>query len=70
MNSGFPIRQILTVLVAIPALYVCYFVFGTGHVGIALAILAVIVLGIFVYLALRQKPYDIYTPDCLVSDSS
>ena len=50
MNQGLPIRQILVVLLAIPSLFITFLVYQTGNAYIALALLAVVCLGVFVYL--------------------
>jgi hypothetical protein len=51
VDGGYPIRQILVALVALPALYLDFNIYRTGNVWVALAMLIVIGLGAFVYLS-------------------
>ena len=65
MNKGVPIRQTLTVLVALPAVYVCFFIYRTGYLGIALAVLAVIALGVYIYLSPSAETFRYLYPGLL-----
>jgi maltose/maltodextrin transport system permease protein len=51
MNTAFPIRQVLTVLLAIPALYVTFVLYHSGNALIAILMLVVTCLGVFIYLS-------------------
>ena len=51
MNTAFPIRQVLTVLAAIPALYVTFVLYHSGNALIAILMLVVTCLGVFIYLS-------------------
>jgi maltose/maltodextrin transport system permease protein len=51
LNGGFPIRQILVALVALPALYLVFNIYQAGNSLIALTMLIVICLGAFIYLS-------------------
>jgi maltose/maltodextrin transport system permease protein len=51
LNGGFPIRQILVALVAIPALYLVFNIYQAGNSLIALTMLIVVCLGAFIYLS-------------------
>src|SRR5580704_4927172 len=44
------IRHILVALLALPALYLTFFLYHTGNVWIALVLLVVTSLGVFIYL--------------------
>ena len=50
MNTAFPIRHILTGLLALAGLYLSFALYRTGNVWIALAVLAVTCLGVLIYL--------------------
>jgi maltose/maltodextrin transport system permease protein len=51
VNTAFPIRQVLTVLLAIPALYVTFVLYHSGNALIAILMLVVTCLGVFIYLS-------------------
>ena len=48
--KGLPIRQILVVLLAIPALALSFFIYQTGNFYVGLALLVVTCLGVYIYL--------------------
>ena len=48
--KGLPIRQILVVLLGIPALALSFFIYQTGNFYVALALLIVTCLGVYIYL--------------------
>ncbi len=48
--KGLPIRQILVVLLAIPALALSFFIYQTGNLYVGLGLLVVTCLGIYIYL--------------------
>ena len=64
-HGGYPLRQILVVLVVLPALYLNFNIYQTGNVWIALAILIVIGLGAFVYLSDAGYTYRYLFPGFL-----
>jgi maltose/maltodextrin transport system permease protein len=51
VNTAFPIRQVLTALLALPALYVTFVLYHSGSALIATVMLVVTCLGIFIYLS-------------------
>jgi maltose/maltodextrin transport system permease protein len=65
VHGGFPIRQLLVILVAIPALYVSFAVYQTGNVWVALAILIIVCLGVFVFLSESGYTYRYLFPGFL-----
>jgi maltose/maltodextrin transport system permease protein len=65
VNTAFPIRQVLTVLLAIPALYVTFVLYHSGNVLIALLMLVVICLGVFIYLSPTATTYRYLFPGFL-----
>ncbi|HEY5706118.1 MAG TPA: maltose ABC transporter permease MalF [Terrimicrobiaceae bacterium] len=48
--KGVPIRQILVVLLAVPALALSFLIYQTGNFYVALALLLVTCLGVYIYL--------------------
>jgi maltose/maltodextrin transport system permease protein len=50
VTRGFPLRQVLVLLLAIPSLFLSFLVYQTGNAVIALALLLVVCLGVFIYL--------------------
>jgi maltose/maltodextrin transport system permease protein len=48
--KGLPIRQILVVLLALPALALSFFIYQAGNIYVALALLVVTCLGAYIYL--------------------
>ncbi|MGA9577814.1 MAG: hypothetical protein WBV90_09350, partial [Terrimicrobiaceae bacterium] len=48
--KGLPIRQILVVLLGIPALALSFLIYQTGNFYVALALLIVTCLGVYIYL--------------------
>ncbi|MFZ0710924.1 MAG: maltose ABC transporter permease MalF [Terrimicrobiaceae bacterium] len=62
MSQGFPIRQILAVLLGIAALSLIFFVYQTGNVLIALAMLVVTCLGVFIYLSPSAETFRYLFP--------
>jgi maltose/maltodextrin transport system permease protein len=50
VNTGLPIRHILTGLLALAGLYLAFVLYRTGNVLIAFAVLVVTCLGVFIYL--------------------
>jgi maltose/maltodextrin transport system permease protein len=50
VHTAFPIRQVLTVLLAIPALYLTFILYQSGNAWIALLMLVATSLGVFIYL--------------------
>ena len=62
MNRGLPIRQILVVLLAIPALALSFFVFYTGNALIALAVLVVTCIGVYIYLSPSAETFRYLFP--------
>jgi maltose/maltodextrin transport system permease protein len=65
VSRGFPVRQLLVVLVAIPALYVSFAVYQTGNVWVALGILIIVSLGAFVFLSESGYTYRYLFPGFL-----
>jgi maltose/maltodextrin transport system permease protein len=51
VKRGFPIRQLLFVLVAILVLYASFAIYQTGNVWVALALLIIVCLGAFTFLS-------------------
>ncbi|MBV8375408.1 MAG: maltose ABC transporter permease MalF [Verrucomicrobia bacterium] len=64
-DGAYPIRQILVVLVVLPALYLDFIIYHTGNVWVALAMLVVIGLGAFVYLSGAGYTYRYLFPGFL-----
>jgi maltose/maltodextrin transport system permease protein len=62
VNQGLPIRQVLAVLLAIPALALSFFVYQTGNVYVALALLVVTCLGVYIYLSPSAETYRYLFP--------
>jgi maltose/maltodextrin transport system permease protein len=60
--SGLPIRQILVILLAIPALFLTFFVYHTGNTIIALALLVLICLGVYIYLSPSAETFRYLFP--------
>jgi maltose/maltodextrin transport system permease protein len=65
VSRGFPIRQILAVLLGIAALSLSFFVYQTGNVLIALAMLVVTCLGVFIYLSPSAETFRYLFPGFL-----
>ena len=65
MNTALPIRQVLTLLLAIPALYVTFVLYHSGNALIATLMLAVTCLGIFIYLSPIANTYRYLFPGFL-----
>jgi maltose/maltodextrin transport system permease protein len=65
VNGGFPIRQILVVLVAIPGLYLSFEAYQAGNVWVALGILIIVCLGAFVFLSESGYTYRYLFPGLL-----
>jgi len=65
VSRGFPIRQVLVVLLAIPALTLSFFVYHTGNALIALALLVVTCLGVFIYLSPSAETFRYLFPGFL-----
>ena len=65
MNGGFSVWQILVALVAIPALYVSFAIYQTGHVWIALSVLIVTSLGAYFFLSDSGYAYRYLFPGLL-----
>ncbi len=65
VDGGYPIRQILVALVVVPALYLDFNIYRTGHVWVALAMLIVLALGTFVYLSEAGYTYRYLFPGFL-----
>ena len=65
VDGGYPIRQILVALVALPALYLDFNIYRTGNVWVALTMLIVIGLGAFVYLSELGYTYRYLFPGFL-----
>jgi maltose/maltodextrin transport system permease protein len=63
--SGFPIRQLLVVLVAMPALYLSFAAYQTGNIWVAVSILIVVSLGVFVFLSESGYTYRYLFPGFL-----
>jgi maltose/maltodextrin transport system permease protein len=59
---GFPIRQILAGLLGIGALSLSFFIYQTGNVLIALALLVVTCLGVFIYLSPSAETFRYLFP--------
>jgi maltose/maltodextrin transport system permease protein len=62
VNTAFPVRQVLTLLLALPALYVTFVLYHTGNVWIALVMLVVTCLGVYIYLSPRGTTYRYLFP--------
>jgi maltose/maltodextrin transport system permease protein len=65
VKGGFPIRQLLVVLVAIPALYISFAVYQIGNVWVALGILIFVCLAAFVFLNESAYTYRYLFPGFL-----
>jgi maltose/maltodextrin transport system permease protein len=65
VNGGFPIRQLLVVLAAIPGLYLSFEAYQAGNVWVALAILIIVCLGAFVFLSESGYTYRYLFPGLL-----
>ena len=65
MKGGFPIRQLLIVLVAIPALYVSFAVYQAGNAYVAFALLIIVCLGAFIFLSESGYTYRYLFPGFL-----
>ena len=62
MNNRFSIRQVLAVLLAIPALYVTFVLYHSGNVLVALLMLVATCLGLFIYLSPTATTYRYLFP--------
>ncbi len=65
MKQGLPIRQVLAVLLALPTLALSFFVYQTGNVYVALALLVVTCLGVYIYLSPSAETYRYLFPGLL-----
>ena len=63
--KGLPIRQILVVLLAIPALALSFFIYQTGNFYVALALLVVTCLGVYIYLSPSANTFRYLFPGFL-----
>jgi len=62
VNNRFSIRQVLAVLLAIPALYVTFVLYHSGNVLVALLMLVATCLGLFIYLSPTATTYRYLFP--------
>jgi maltose/maltodextrin transport system permease protein len=65
VKGDFPIRQLLVVLAAMPALYLSFAVYQTGNVWVALPILIVVCLAAVVFLSKSGYTYRYLFPGLL-----
>ena len=65
VEGGYPIRQILVVLLAIAALYLVFNIYLAGNPWIALALLIIICVGAYTYLAEAAYTYRYLFPGLL-----
>jgi maltose/maltodextrin transport system permease protein len=63
--KGVSIRQILVVLLAIPALALSFFIYLTGNLYVALGLLIVTCLGVYIYLNPSARTYRYLFPGFL-----
>jgi maltose/maltodextrin transport system permease protein len=62
MDQGFPIRQVLAVVLAIPVLYLTFVLYQSGNPLIALLMLLATSLGVFIYLSPRATTFRYLFP--------
>ncbi len=63
MTTGqIPIRQLLVVVLALPALALTFFIYQTGNTVVALAMLVVTCLGVYIYLSPSAETYRYMFP--------
>ena len=65
MTHGLPIRQLLAVLLAIPAFALTFFVYQTGNIYVALALLVVTCLGVYTYVSPSASTFRYLFPGFL-----
>jgi maltose/maltodextrin transport system permease protein len=65
VDGVLPIRQILVVLVALPALYLSFAVYQTGHFWVALSILIIVCLGALIFASEAGYTYRYLFPGLL-----
>ena len=70
MGQGFPIRQVLVVLLAIPSLALSFFVYHTGNALIALVLLVVACFGVYICPSLFARGHEILQPASLAFSSA
>ena len=63
--KGLPIRQILVVLLAIPAVALSFFLYQTGNFYVALGLLVVTCLGVYIYLSPSANTFRYLFPGFL-----
>jgi maltose/maltodextrin transport system permease protein len=63
--KGLPIRQILVVLLAIPALALSFFIYQAGNFYVGLALLVVTCLGVYIYLSPSANTFRYLFPGFL-----
>jgi hypothetical protein len=70
MGQGFPIRQVLVVLLAIPSLALSFFVYHTGNALITLVLLVVACFGVYICPSLFARGHEILQPASLAFSSA
>jgi len=65
VTHGLPIRQLLAVLLAIPAFALTFFVYQTGNIYVALALLVVTCLGVYTYVSPSASTFRYLFPGFL-----
>ena len=65
VEGGYPVRRILVALLTIPALYLVFNIYVAGNPWIALALLIVVCLGAYIYLAKPAYTYRYLFPGLL-----
>ena len=63
--KGLPIRQILVVLLAIPALALSFFIYQAGNLYVGLGLLVVTCLGVYIYLSPSANTFRYLFPGFL-----
>jgi maltose/maltodextrin transport system permease protein len=66
VTHGLPIRQLLAVLLAIPAFALTFFVYQTGNIYVALALLVVTCLGVYTYVSPSASTFRYLFPGFLL----